>query len=179
MRPTYTQYHDIKAKLEALRRDIETTYGYCPSEDEAEDGGGSAYTSEDDAYPAPGEGGSGGGSSGASSVDAAHTAHAALAPGLSTSSASQASSSRSTSASPAGPRPTSPVTLLPPPVDLAQLQEEKRSLHSYLKNYEREFQRTHGRQVMHNDDILPVANEYRRYKDLKAFIKGQPVSAAT
>ena len=176
MRPTYTQYHDIKAKLEALRRDIEATYGYCPSEDEAEDGGGSAYTSEDDAYPPPGEGGTGngGGSTGGSSVDAAH---AALAPGLSTSAGQASLSSRSTSASPAGPRPTSPVTLVPPPVDLAQLQEEKRSLHSYLKNYEREFQRTHGRQVMHNDDILPVANEYRRYKDLKAFIKGQPVAS--
>ena len=54
---------------------------------------------------------------------------------------------------------------------LAQLQEETRALHAHLKAYERDFQRVHGRQVMHQEDILPVSAEYRRYKDLKSWIK--------
>jgi hypothetical protein len=44
------------------------------------------------------------------------------------------------------------------------LLQEKKNLHAYLKVYERDFNRSHGRPVMKNEDILPVANEYQRYK---------------
>jgi hypothetical protein len=54
---------------------------------------------------------------------------------------------------------------------LEELQVEKRNLHEYLKVYERDFNRSHGRPVMKNEDILPVANEYQRYKELKTLIK--------
>jgi hypothetical protein len=54
---------------------------------------------------------------------------------------------------------------------LEQLLQEKKNLHAYLKVYERDFNRTHGRPVMKNEDILPVANEYQRYKELKNIIK--------
>jgi len=54
---------------------------------------------------------------------------------------------------------------------LAGLLQEKKNLHAYLKVYERDFNRTHGRPVMKNEDILPVANEYQRYKELKTLIK--------
>lgn len=81
---------------------------------------------------------------------------------------------------------------------LDELQLEKKHLHEYLKVYERcvanlfsflyklksvfiimffycylysDFNRTHGRPVMKNEDILPVAAEYQRYKELKNLIK--------
>eukprot|EP01035_Chromulina_nebulosa_P024355 gene24355-31695_t len=47
-------------------------------------------------------------------------------------------------------------------MNLDVLQAEKRSLHAHLKNYEREFNRTHGRPVMRQEDIQP---------ELKAAIK--------
>ncbi|RYH23452.1 hypothetical protein EON65_17760 [archaeon] len=37
--------------------------------------------------------------------------------------------------------------------------------HTYTNTYTyRDFNRKHGRPVMKNEDILPVANEYQRYK---------------
>jgi hypothetical protein len=51
-----------------------------------------------------------------------------------------------------------------------QLVEEKKTLHAYLKTYERDFNRTHGRPVMRQEDIQPVTAEYRRYKELKALL---------
>jgi hypothetical protein len=54
---------------------------------------------------------------------------------------------------------------------LDELTQEKKHLHEYLKVYERDFNRIHGRPVMKNEDILPVAAEYQRYKELKNLIK--------
>jgi hypothetical protein len=56
-------------------------------------------------------------------------------------------------------------------LDLDALQEEKKTLHAYLKAYERDFSRMHNRPVMRHEDIQPVASEYQRYKDLKALVK--------
>merc|ERR1711871_1207729 len=51
--------------------------------------------------------------------------------------------------------------------NLEALQEERRKLHAYLKTYERDFNKTHGRPVMRHEDIEPVAHEYERYKNVK------------
>ena len=48
--------------------------------------------------------------------------------------------------------------------ELEALQMEKRNLHAYLKVYERDFSRLHGRPVTKHADIQPVAHEYQRYK---------------
>ena len=53
---------------------------------------------------------------------------------------------------------------------LHTLNEEKKHLHAYLKVYEKDFNTTHNRSVMKQEDILPVANEYQRYKELKQII---------
>lgn len=55
--------------------------------------------------------------------------------------------------------------------ELEILQEEKRNLHAYLKAYEKDFNKTHGRPVMKQEDIQPVAHEYQRYKELKRIMK--------
>jgi hypothetical protein len=52
----------------------------------------------------------------------------------------------------------------------AQLMEEKKNLHAYLKAYEKNFQTEHSRPVTKQDDIAPVAGEYRRYKALKSLL---------
>jgi hypothetical protein len=54
---------------------------------------------------------------------------------------------------------------------LELLLEEKRTLHAYLKTYERDFNRIHGRAVMKHEDIQPVADEYQRYKELKSEVR--------
>jgi len=164
MRPVYQQYHDIKGRLDAMRRDIEASYGSFPAEADGDEGAHDGfYTSEEE----------GGASSSdrLSSLPALHSsplAVAATAPSVSSATAATA------------PLPTvalggagvgTGVGAQHEQPSLAQLQEEKRTLHAHLKAYEREFQRTHGRQVMHQEDILPVSAEYRRYKDLKAWIK--------
>lgn len=166
-----------QARLEALRRDIEATYGHCPDDDEE---GGSNYASEDDAYPpaaaaqvASGHHASSSSSGGSSGIGIG----IGVGVGIGSSSSIDGGPPGSARAAPLPaplqaplqvPAPATSVQGGPPdPAELARLQEEKRSLHAYLKTYEREFQRTHGRQVMHNEDILPVAEEYRRYKDLK------------
>ena len=56
-------------------------------------------------------------------------------------------------------------------VNLEALQMEKRNLHAYLKVYERDFSKLHGRPVMRQEDIQPVTHEYQRYKELKILLK--------
>ena len=51
-----------------------------------------------------------------------------------------------------------------------QLNEEKRALHAKLKAYEKEFQAQHNRQVTKQEDIAPVSEEYRRYKEVKQLL---------
>jgi len=54
--------------------------------------------------------------------------------------------------------------------DLTQLRAEKSELHHMLRQYEREFYNEQGRQVSSFSDIRPVANQYRRYKEIKRAI---------
>lgn len=57
-----------------------------------------------------------------------------------------------------------------PTQDLASLKAEKTQLHQMLRSYERDFFREHRRQVSSFADIRPVANQYRRYKEIKKAI---------
>jgi hypothetical protein len=71
--------------------------------------------------------------------------------------------------------------ITPSPISLPQnasastslllLNEEKKALHNFLKDFERDFNEKNGRPVTHHEDILPVAEQYQRYKDLKVIIK--------
>ncbi|GKZ00324.1 hypothetical protein MPSEU_000985300 [Mayamaea pseudoterrestris] len=64
--------------------------------------------------------------------------------------------------------------------DLASLKTEKSQLHQMLRSYEKDFFREHNRQVSSYTDIQPVANQYRRYKDIKkaiASLQGQGETA--
>jgi len=51
-------------------------------------------------------------------------------------------------------------------VDLLLL--EKKRLHAHLRKFERAFQKEHSRRVLTAGDILPVDEEYKRYKRVKA-----------
>lgn len=51
--------------------------------------------------------------------------------------------------------------------DLASLKAEKATLHQMLRSYEKDFYRQHKRQVSSFADIRPVAQQYRRYKEIK------------
>ena len=53
---------------------------------------------------------------------------------------------------------------------VADLKAEKRSLHTILRSYEKDFYSKHGRQVSSFDDIKPMASQYRHYKGIKNFI---------
>lgn len=54
--------------------------------------------------------------------------------------------------------------------DLAALKAEKGRLHQMLRSYEKDFYKEHKRQVSSFADIRPVANQYRRYKEIKKAI---------
>ncbi|CAJ1966800.1 unnamed protein product [Cylindrotheca closterium] len=54
--------------------------------------------------------------------------------------------------------------------DLAALKTEKGRLHQMLRSYEKDFYKEHKRQVSSFADIRPVANQYRRYKEIKKAI---------
>mmetsp|Transcript_30792 Transcript_30792/g.45157 ORF Transcript_30792/g.45157 Transcript_30792/m.45157 type:complete len:359 (-) Transcript_30792:86-1162(-) len=54
--------------------------------------------------------------------------------------------------------------------DMAALRQEKGHLHQMLRTYEKDFYQAHGRQVSSYEDIRPVAQQYRRYKEIKRAI---------
>ena len=58
-------------------------------------------------------------------------------------------------------------------VQLQQLNEEKRVLHARLKAYERDFQQQYNRHVTRPEDIAPVSQEYKRYKEVKQILAAQ------
>jgi len=54
--------------------------------------------------------------------------------------------------------------------DLSTLKAEKGRLHQMLRSYEKDFFKEHKRQVSSFADIRPVAQQYRRYKEIKKAI---------
>lgn len=77
-----------------------------------------------------------------------------------------------------GSRGSAGVSSIPSPAStnsspqetLESLRAEKGSLHQMLRGYEKDFFRMHNRQVASFADIRPVANQYRRYKEIKRAI---------
>eukprot|EP00624_Nannochloropsis_granulata_P003406 evm.model.NODE_27196_length_11030_cov_51.443245.1 len=61
-----------------------------------------------------------------------------------------------------------PPSPLSPTSDVDLLILEKKRLHAYLRKFERAFQTKYGRRVQTAGDILPVEEEYTRYKRIKA-----------
>ena len=55
-------------------------------------------------------------------------------------------------------------------LDLASLKAEKGRLHQMLRSYEKDFFKEQKRQVSSFADIRPVAQQYRRYKEIKKAI---------
>jgi hypothetical protein len=51
-----------------------------------------------------------------------------------------------------------------------QLKKERASLRTTLDRFQQEFMRAHQRKIKYNKDIAPVANEFKRYKELKKII---------
>ena len=54
--------------------------------------------------------------------------------------------------------------------DLSSLKAEKHRLHQMLRSYEKDFFKEHKRQVSTFADIRPLAQQYRRYKEIKKAI---------
>lgn len=52
-------------------------------------------------------------------------------------------------------------------MDMSTLKIEKQKLHQKLRDYEKGFFRTNGRQVSSFSDIRPVASDYKLYKEIK------------
>lgn len=52
------------------------------------------------------------------------------------------------------------------------LEAEKQRLHDMLKDFERQFERRHGRPVSTPGDIAAVQSDYYRYKELKTLLSG-------
>ena len=146
MRPLYQKYHDVKSQLEDLRAKIEASHGPLP--EEFIEGGNISVapfqSNNAQSDPKPTD------ERDSSFFDR------------------EISDSKSSINMSDGIRLSGIVR--GNPLDLESLQTEKRDLHAYLKAYERDFTRTHGRPVMKHEDIAAVAPEYERYKELKGIL---------
>ena len=154
MRPLYQKYHDVKSHLDDLRAKIETSHGPLPEEFNEGGPGGFAPIPSNDRQS----------NSSASNSDAKFSDErdsSFFDRDISDSKSSSIIADGSTRISGIGRGN---------PLDLESLQTEKRDLHAYLKAYERDFTRTHGRPVMRHEDIAPVNAEYDRYKELKQML---------
>lgn len=47
------------------------------------------------------------------------------------------------------------------------MKKERAQLRTKLDKYQKEFFRLHNRKIKYRNDIKPVADEFKRYKDLK------------
>lgn len=47
------------------------------------------------------------------------------------------------------------------------MKKERAALRTKLDKYQKEFFRLHNRKIKYRNDIKPVADEFKRYKDLK------------
>jgi hypothetical protein len=169
LRPQYQQYHDLKGDMTRLKNIIEREYGpnAVPTEDEvivsAQNASSHAQKQVAPTKPArPNRADS------VSPVTLPDTTEAtSVDPAFSSSNSGDIHGSSSGTDGAAYPHVdiTEMHTLT-----LSQLNDEKRNLHLYLKSYEKTFQKTHNRQVIKQEDIAPVANEYQRYKMVKELL---------
>ena len=50
---------------------------------------------------------------------------------------------------------------------IEEYKKERQNLRVRLDKYQKEFLRLHNRKIKYRNDIKPVADEFKRYKDLK------------
>ena len=53
---------------------------------------------------------------------------------------------------------------------LNEIKNERKSLRTQLDQFQKNFEDTHRRKIRYTKDIVPVQNEFKRYKDLKVDI---------
>ena len=56
-------------------------------------------------------------------------------------------------------------------IKIADYKKERGVLRDKLDKYQKEFSRLHNRKIKYRNDIKPVADEFKRYKDLKEEIQ--------
>ena len=181
MRPMYQNYHEVKAELETIRSSIELSHGYLPDEmkeDREEDrkqninsssssssssssnnkgGGEGDFNSTFNSWPI-------GQDSNATTADYGAESKGGDNDGNDDNNNNNDNDSNESS----GGRK---YVQLSSKESIETLQEERKNLHAYLKTYERDFNKIHGRPVMRHEDIQPVAHEYERYKQVKSLIR--------
>ena len=54
--------------------------------------------------------------------------------------------------------------------DLPSLEAEKEKLYQILRSYEMDFVGQHNRRILSPDDIVPMANQYKRYVAIERVI---------
>ncbi len=50
---------------------------------------------------------------------------------------------------------------------IEEFKKERAGLRTKLDKYQKEFSKLHNRKIKYRADIKPVADEFKRYKDLK------------
>ena len=165
MRPMYQNYHEVKAELESIRSSIEISHGYLPDdmkEDRGEDRKqGNSTISFNDGKRGANVGSLDSSQHLSTTLNSWSSGHV----GYRIDTKDDRSDSDVSSSSVRNNFSSSGSN------SLEALQEERKNLHAYLKTYERDFNKTHGRPVMKHEDIQPVAHEYERYKHVKALIR--------
>ena len=167
MRPMYQSYHEVKAELNSMRSTIEASHGFVPDEMKEEmDGTEQGEVRRD--------------------VDTFVNLSRALSSSGDDQHKTLNTEGQSTTDLKCSSKPSSDqeekrhsdtdeqsghVRSMDAVETFESLQEERKNLHAYLKTYERDFNRIHGRPVMRHEDIQPVMNEYERYKNVKAIIR--------
>jgi hypothetical protein len=53
---------------------------------------------------------------------------------------------------------------------LNEIKNERKILRSQLDQFQKNFEETHKRKIRYTKDIVPVQQEFKRYKDLKVDI---------
>jgi peptidoglycan hydrolase CwlO-like protein len=53
---------------------------------------------------------------------------------------------------------------------LNDIKNERKQLRTQLDQFQKNFEDTHKRKIRYTKDIVPVQNEFKRYKDLKVDI---------
>jgi predicted nuclease with TOPRIM domain len=53
---------------------------------------------------------------------------------------------------------------------LNDIKNERKQLRTQLDQFQKNFEETHKRKIRYTKDIVPVQNEFKRYKDLKVDI---------
>lgn len=53
---------------------------------------------------------------------------------------------------------------------LNDIKNERKALRTQLDQFQKNFEETHKRKIRYTKDIVPVQNEFKRYKDLKVDI---------